>query len=240
MIYIGVDLHLGFCYMTVLEASGTILQQRRVANNAEELQAVFQPPANRTGKEEEEILVAVEACGFWPAFTEIVEPLVERVALVHPAKVKAIASAKLKNDRVDSATLAQLLRANLLPESWKADPATRTCERFCGCVCRSAQDRTRFKNQLHATLHQHGLRAPVSDLFGKQGRAWLAHDDSEHTSGALSDRHFPADDRSSESRGTASGPATAPSGESGCQRPLPDDHSRSRSVYRPGVEGRDR
>lgn len=173
MIYIGVDLHLRFCYMTVLNASGTILTQRRVANDAEELRAFF-IACKSSGKEEEKILVAVEACGFWPAFTEIVEPLVERVVLVHPAKVKAIASAKLKNDRVDSATLAQLLRANLLPESWKADPATRDLREVLRMRVSLGQDRTRFKNQLHATLHQHGLRAPVSDLFGKQGRAWLA------------------------------------------------------------------
>ena len=61
--------------------------------------------------------VAVEACGFWPAFREVVEPEVERLVLVHPQRVKAIASAKLKNDRVDSATLAHLLRCELLPES---------------------------------------------------------------------------------------------------------------------------
>jgi transposase len=118
--------------------------------------------------------VAVEACSFWPAFLDTVEPLVERVALVHPAKVKAIASAKLKNDRVDSATLAHLLRADLLPESWKADRATRDARELLRLRISLGQERTSYKNQIHATLHQHGLRAPVSDLFGRQGRAWLA------------------------------------------------------------------
>jgi len=173
MIYIGVDLHLRFCYMTVLDASGAILRQGRVANAAESLQAFFKT-WKFSGKEEEKILVAVEACGFWAAFLEIVEPLVERVVLVHPAKVKAIASAKLKNDRVDSATLAQLLRANLLPEAWKADRATRELREILRMRVSLGQDRTRYKNQVHAVLHQHGLRAPVSDLFGHAGRAWLA------------------------------------------------------------------
>jgi hypothetical protein len=71
------------------------------------------------------VQVAVEACGFWPGFREVVEPEVERLVLVHPQRVKAIASAKLKNDRVDSATLAHLLRCDLLPESWKADRETQ-------------------------------------------------------------------------------------------------------------------
>src|SRR6266536_6048140 len=40
--------------------------------------------------------------------------------LVHPSRCKAIASARLKNDKVDAAILAQLLRADLLPEAWIA------------------------------------------------------------------------------------------------------------------------
>jgi transposase len=105
---------------------------------------------------------------------ELVEPLVERGVLVHPARVKAIASAKLKHDRVDSAILAQLLRANLLPEAWKADQATRDLRELLRLRVALGQQRTRCENQIHATLHRHGLRAPVSDLFGLHGRAWLA------------------------------------------------------------------
>ena len=124
MIYVGVDLHLRFCYMTVLDANGKVLRQGRVQNTDSQLQQFFADIKNSLS-EKEGLAVAVEACGFWCAFVDCIEPLVERVVLVHPAKVKAIAHAKLKNDRVDSATLAQLLRANLLPEAWKADRTTR-------------------------------------------------------------------------------------------------------------------
>jgi hypothetical protein len=36
------------------------------------------------------------------------------------------------------------------------------------------QQRAKAKNQLQAVLHQEGFRKPVSDVFGKQGRAWPA------------------------------------------------------------------
>jgi Transposase len=45
--------------------------------------------------------------------------------LVHSLRCKAIASARLKNDLVDAAILAQLLRADLLPEAWIAPPEVR-------------------------------------------------------------------------------------------------------------------
>jgi transposase len=117
--------------------------------------------------------VAVEACGFWPAFREVVEPEVERLVLVHPQRVKAIASAKLKNDRVDSETLAHLLRCDLLPESWKADRETQARRQQVRLRTTLVRQRMRLKNQVHAVLHQQGLRSPATDLFGKRGRLWL-------------------------------------------------------------------
>lgn len=44
---------------------------------------------------------------------------------MHPLRCEAIASARLKNDKVDAAILGQLLRAGLLPEAWIAPPAIR-------------------------------------------------------------------------------------------------------------------
>ncbi len=167
MVYLGVDLHRKFCYMTALDVSGTILHQGRVPNDPARLVEYMQRWAG-------EVEVAVEACGFWPAFVECVQPQAKRVVLVHPQRVKAIASAKLKNDRVDSGILAHLLRTNLLPEAWKADAATRALRQATRLRVNLGQQRTQLKNRVHAVLHQQGLRPPVSDLFGKQGRQWLS------------------------------------------------------------------
>lgn len=168
MIHVGVDLHQRFCYMTALEARGKILQAGTVTNEKLALRRYFRQFGGK------EVQVAVEACGFWPAFREVVEPEVKRLVLVHPQRVKAIASAKLKNDRVDSATLAHLLRCDLLPESWKADRGTQARRQQVRLRATLVRHRTRLKNQVHAVLHQQGLRSPVTDVFGKRGRLWLA------------------------------------------------------------------
>ncbi len=168
MIHVGVDLHQRFCYMTALDARGKMMQAGPVTNEKLALRKYFR---QFRGKD---VQVAVEACGFWPAFREVVEPEVERLVLVHPQRVKAIASAKLKNDRVDSETLAHLLRCDLLPESWKADRETQARRQQVRLRATLVRQRTRLKNQLHAVLHQQGLRSPATDLFGKRGRLWLA------------------------------------------------------------------
>src|ERR1039458_1718513 len=168
MIHVGVDLHQRFCYMTALEARGKIVQAGPVTNEKLALRRYFRQFRGQ------DVQVAVEACGFWPAFREVVEPEVERLVLVYPQRVKAIASAKLKNDRVDSETLAHLLRCDLLPESWKADQETQARRQQVRLRATLVRHRTRLKNQVHAVLHQQGLRSPVTDLFDKRGRLWLA------------------------------------------------------------------
>ena len=166
-IHVGVDLHQRFCYLTAVDASGRKLAQQSVVNEAGSLrQWLGELPGPKQ--------VVVEACGFWPAFRRAVEPVAERVVMVHPKRVKAIAEARLKNDRVDSEMLAHLSRCDLLPEAWMADEATRALRRQVRLRITLGQQRSRLKNLLQSVLHQEGHIKPVTDLFGKRGQQWLA------------------------------------------------------------------
>jgi len=60
---------------------------------------------------------AFEAAFGWGWLAGLLEDYGFDPHLVHPLQCKAIASARLKNDKVDAAILAQLLRADLLPEA---------------------------------------------------------------------------------------------------------------------------
>jgi transposase len=53
---------------------------------------------------------------------DLLVTLVGRAVVVHPAKVKLIAEARVKTDKVDVLTLAQLLRADRLPEDTQRVP----------------------------------------------------------------------------------------------------------------------
>jgi transposase len=153
--------------LTAVDASGKTLKQSQVVNEGAALRAwLRQVPAPRQ--------VVVEASGFWPAFARAVQPEAERVVMVHPQRMKAIASARLKNDKVDSETLAQLSRADLLPEAWMANEPTQQLRLLTRLRITLGQQRAKAKNQLQAVLHQEGFLKPMADVFGKRGRAWLA------------------------------------------------------------------
>ena len=165
--HIGVDLHQRFCYLTALDASGKMRKQGQVANEGAALRAWLRPlPGPRQ--------LVVEASGFWPAFARAVAPESERLVMVHPQRVKAIASAKLKNDRVDSETLAHLSRCDLLPERGWPMRRRSSCACWFGCGLRWAVSGRGPRTSCRRCLHQEGFKKPVTDVFGKRGRAWLA------------------------------------------------------------------
>ena len=165
--HVGVDLHQRFCYLTAVDASGRMYKQGKVVNEAAALRAwLRQVPAPRQ--------VVVEASGFWPAFVRAVEPEAEVIKMVHPLRVKAIASARLKNDKVDSAMLAHLSRTELLPESWMADEQTQQVRELTRLRIELGRQRAQAKNKLQAVLHREGFLRPGTDVFGNSGRVWLA------------------------------------------------------------------
>ena len=69
--------------------------------------------------------VALEATTNAWFFVDLLQPLVASVTVAHPAKVKHITSARVKNDSRDALKLAQLLAANLLPSVWIPPLAVR-------------------------------------------------------------------------------------------------------------------
>jgi transposase len=103
---------------------------------------------------------------------ELLEELELEPHLVHPSRCKAIASARLKNDKVDAATLAQLLRADLLPEAWIAPQATRGSPRLLRHRATLVRLWTSLKNRVHAVLADRGI-GEDQGLWTGPGRAWL-------------------------------------------------------------------
>lgn len=96
------------------------------------------------------------------------------VVVANANQTRAIATTKIKTDKVDALVLAQLLRCDYLPRVWQPDAATQALRALASRRAVLTAERTRLKNRLHAICHQALLHPPVADLFGVAGRAWLA------------------------------------------------------------------
>ena len=167
MHYVGVDYHKDSSYVTVVDDQGRRVREGRIANSPEAL-------AGMLGGLKQTSAV-LEAGRNWSVMYDWLEELVGEVTLAHPAKVRVIAEAKVKTDRIDAHMLAQLLRANLIPTAYVPGPVTREQRRQLRQRMFLVRLRTMLKNRIHILLAGHpDLKvAGASDLFGKTGRQWL-------------------------------------------------------------------
>lgn len=74
---------------------------------------------------------------------------------------------------VDAAILAQLLRADLLPEAWIAPPQVRQLRALLRHRVQLVRLRTLLRNRIHAVLADHGQDRPAG-VWSGPGQDWLA------------------------------------------------------------------
>jgi len=165
-VYVGIDVHRKRSQVAVVNEVGEVLANRNVNNGVTPILGVIGglPPGTPA---------AFEAAFGWGWLVQLLEDYGFEPHLVHPLQCKAIASARLKNDKVDAAILAQLLRADLLPEAWIAPPAVRQLRAMLRHRAQLVRLRTLLRNRIHAVLADHGYGRPEGCWSGP-GREWLA------------------------------------------------------------------
>ena len=165
-VYVGIDVHRKRSQVAVIDQDGEVLANRNVPNGVTPILSVIGDLPSGTP-------AAFEAAFGWGWLVELLEDYGFEPHLVHPLQCKAIASARLKNDKVDAAILAQLLRADLLPEAWIAPPQVRQLRALLRHRIQLVRLRTLLRNRIHAVLADHGHDRPGGYWSGP-GRAWLA------------------------------------------------------------------
>jgi transposase len=163
---IALDVHRDFCEVAIKEGE-EVRSAGRIKTGVEELELFARSLAS-------DDRVALEACGPALQIARVLEPHVGRVVIANTRKLRAIAEAKVKTDRVDARTLCELLAAGYLPEVFAPDEDTRALRRRLARRAALVRQRTRAKNELHAVLARNLKgRPPTSDVFGVRGREWL-------------------------------------------------------------------
>lgn len=169
MVYVGMDVHRKRSQVSVMDEGGQELLNRNILNDSGELLSILTPFDPGTP-------VAFEAAYGWGWLLELLQDLDLEPHLAHPSRCKAIAAARLKNDKVDARTLAHLLRTDLLPEAWIAPRKVRDLRALLRHRAFLVKLSTALKNRIRAILADQGLRPPHR-LWYDPGRTWLASAD---------------------------------------------------------------
>jgi transposase len=165
-VYVGIDVHRKRSQVAVVAEDGTVQLNKNTVNGTEPmLRLIGDLPAGTP-------VASVAAFG-WGWLLRLLEDYGFDPHLVHPLQCKAIASARLKNDKVDAATLAQLLRADLLPEAQLAPAEVRQLRALLRHRASLVRLGTQQRNRIHAVVADVGYDRSGSYLSGP-GRGWLA------------------------------------------------------------------
>lgn len=109
----GLDFHKRYSQVEVVDEGGLRRAAARLPNEFEQVEEFFRSLG-------EPCPVVLEAGWNWGLMYDWLEQTgsVSEVQLAHPYGVRAIAAAQVKTDRIDVRTLAQLLRAGLIPRAY--------------------------------------------------------------------------------------------------------------------------
>jgi transposase len=152
-IYVGIDVHRDYGVACVQDLKGITVDEFRFGNDAEGINEV----KDRLGKRNAH--VAIESTGnMWIVLWDELEKNGLDLHLVHPLKTKAIASNKLKNDKLDAKMLAKLLRGDMLVCSYVPPRDVRDEREIVRLRTSLVGLRTQVINKIRSILHKYCIK----------------------------------------------------------------------------------
>jgi transposase len=147
--YVGLDVHKKTVAFCVKQADGTIVEHGTMAATREALTRWAEAQATPW-------IGGLETTLFSGWIYDHLAPHAMQLKMAPARRLEAIASAKKKSDHIDAATLADLLRCNLLPECYVLPPELRHLRQQLRVRNFVLRQMVRFKNRLAGLLMEAG------------------------------------------------------------------------------------
>jgi transposase len=153
MLHSGIDLHKRTIAIATVTPDGQPVQDRQLPTTRAAVRAYFSalPGPHRA---------VVESTSNWYWLRDLLVSAGVDLRLGHSKYIKAISYAKVKTDAVDAATLAQLLRSDLVPEAHMVSAEWREARDLLRARLQLVGQQVRCKNTLAGLLAQYNVTAP--------------------------------------------------------------------------------
>jgi transposase len=163
--YVALDIHKYYCVVAAVNREGqVVLQPVRVEHV--DLEAWLKKNLHPSDH-----VVIESTTNAWHVY-DLLEPLVERVLVANPIKVKQIACARVKTDIRDTLILARLLAANLVPVVWVPPLHVRQLRQLLSQRRQMVETHTQIVNRMHSVAHRHHLNHPKGKRFNEKNTTW--------------------------------------------------------------------
>jgi len=155
MLHSGIDLHPRSIAIATVGSDGEPVQDATLPTTRAALHAYFAalPGPHRA---------VVESTASWYWVRDLLVSAGIDLRLGHSKYIKAISYAKVKTDAVDAATLAQLLRSDLIPEAHMVSPEWREVRDLLRARLQLVTQRVRCQNTVRSLLTQYNVATPAA------------------------------------------------------------------------------
>lgn len=150
MLHSGIDLHKRTVVISTVDASGHSVRDAELPTTRARIQSYF---ASLPGPHR----AVVESTSNWYRLSDLLLSSGIDLRLGHSKYIKAISYAKVKTDAVDAATLAQLLRSDLMPEAHMVSPEWREARDLLRARLQVVGAQVRCKNTVEGLLAQYNV-----------------------------------------------------------------------------------
>ncbi|HEV2166136.1 MAG TPA: IS110 family transposase [Thermoplasmata archaeon] len=159
-LFVGLDVHKKSVVATVLDRAGNRIDQSNFGCRDSELTSYLEGLPGRKH-------VVLEACNVWEHFYDAAVAAGAEVTLAHPYPVRLISEASLKSDRVDSQSLADLLRLRGIPMAFAPDAEVRALRQLVRDRAFYKREEAGIKGHIYSALLRKGI--PYDDgLLGQK------------------------------------------------------------------------
>jgi transposase len=147
--FVGLDVHKKYIEVAIVDEEGAVTEQERIENEP----GLIEEFSNRLSNAD----MVMESSSTWYWLYEILSRK-HKVVVSNPAKTKAIASAKLKTDKVDALMLANLLRGGYIAESYVPSRRVMSLRELVRFRANLIRMRSSVKNRVHAYLLMNNIK----------------------------------------------------------------------------------
>ena len=163
--YIALDIHKKYCVIGGVDREGRVVLQAVRVEHAD-LERWLKKNLLPTDH-----VVLESTTNAWHVY-DLLSPLVERVVVANPIRVKQIAQARVKTDIRDTFILGRLLAANLVPDVWVPPQSVRQLRQLLSQRRQLVETHTQIVNRMHSVAHRHHLRHERGKRFNEKNTLW--------------------------------------------------------------------
>jgi transposase len=161
--FVGMDLHKNYLQVAVLDGKGKVLKNSRIDNDLSKIGRFFdridtQSTAISSSRSKDVRGVMESSCVWYNIYEYLSEERKLDVSLSNPFKTRAIASAKIKTDKLDAVKLADLLRGGYIAECYVPDRRIMDLRQLVRHRIALVRMRTKLKNKIHGVTLMQGVK----------------------------------------------------------------------------------